>query len=222
MEEPSCCRQPTGSWKWSGGWLAVSTITGTPGRTEHGLEALLRQRVFGIGMGYEDLNDHDEIRRDSVLALACGRNDLTGHKRARARDRAYPLAGSSTLNRLELGTPGSAESHRYKKIVADPERLDALLVDLFLDMHPEPPEEIVLDLDVTGDQVHGNQEGGPVPRLLRSRLLSASPHHLRRPSARHTASPVEDRRRGGCARGVGAGGRADPGALAGSGDHRSG
>lgn len=130
-----------------------------PGRTEHGLGALLRQRVFGIGLGYEDLNDHDRIRRDSVLALACGRDDLTGRKRARARDREYPLAGSSTLNRLELGTPGSAESHRYKKIVADSERLDALLVDLFLDMHPQPPEEIVLDLDATDDQVHGNQEG---------------------------------------------------------------
>ena len=99
------------------------------------------------------------IRRDSVLALAWGRDDLTGQKRARARDREYPLAGSSTLNRLELGIPGSAESHRYKKIVADSERLDALLVDLFLDMHPQPPVEIVLDLDATDNQVHGNQEG---------------------------------------------------------------
>ena len=96
-EEPSCCKQPTGSW-WSGGWLAASTITGTRAERSMGLEALLRQRVFGIGMGYEDLNDHDEMRRDSVLALACGRDDLTGQKRARARDRAYPLAGSSTLN----------------------------------------------------------------------------------------------------------------------------
>ena len=104
-----------------------------PGRTEHGLEAVLRQRVFGIGMGFEDLSDHDQVRRDSVLALACGRDDLTGQKRARARDREYPLAGSSTLNRLELGTSGSAENHRYKKIVADPARLDALLVDLFLE-----------------------------------------------------------------------------------------
>ena len=60
---------------------------------------------------------------------------------------------------MELGIPGSAGGHRYKKIVADSERLDALLVDLFLDMHPQPPEEIVLDLDATDDQVHGNQEG---------------------------------------------------------------
>ena len=94
-----------------------------PVPTEHGLEALLRQRVFGIGMGHEDLNDHDEIRRDSVLALACGRDHRTGQKRARARDREHPLAGSSTLSRLEPGTPGSAESHRYKKIMADPEKL---------------------------------------------------------------------------------------------------
>ena len=104
-----------------------------PGRTEHGLEALLRRRVFGVGMGYEDLSDHNRIPRGSVLAPACGRDDLSGQKRARAHGREYPLAGSSTLNRLELGTPGSAESHRYKKIVADPERLDALLVDLFLE-----------------------------------------------------------------------------------------
>ena len=78
----------------------------------------------------------DEVRRDSLLALACGRDDLTGETRARARDRAYPLAGSSTLNRMELGSPETAKGHRYKKIVADQDKMDALLVDAFLDMQP--------------------------------------------------------------------------------------
>ena len=101
-----------------------------PTRTEHSLEALVRQRVFGLALGYEDLNDHDEIRRDSMLALACGRGDLTGEQRARVRDRAYPLAGSSTLNRMELGCPDTAAGDRYKKIVADQDELDGLLVDV--------------------------------------------------------------------------------------------
>ena len=131
-----------------------------PTRTEHSVEALARQRVLGLTLGYDDLNDHDEVRRDSLLALACGRDDLTGEARARARDRAYPLAGSSTLNRMELGSPETAKDHRYKKIVADQDKMDALLVDAFLDMHREPRQEIVIDLDATDDPVHGKQEGG--------------------------------------------------------------
>ena len=131
-----------------------------PTRTEHSLEALVRQRVFGLALGYEDLNDHDEIRRDSMLALACGRGDLTGEARARVRDRAYPLAGSSTLNRMELGCPDTAALDRYKRIVADRDELDGLLVDVFVDMHPKRPGEIVIDLDATDDPVHGKQEGG--------------------------------------------------------------
>ncbi len=125
-----------------------------PTRTEHSLEALVRQRVFGLALGYEDLNDHDEIRRDSMLALACGRGDLTGE------ERAYPLAGSSTLNRMELGCPDTAAGDRYRKIVADQDELDGLLVDVFVDMHAERLEEIVIDLDATDDPVHGKQEGG--------------------------------------------------------------
>ena len=90
-----------------------------PTRTEHSLEALVRQRVFGLALGYEDLNDHDEIRRDSMLALACGRGDLTGEERARARDRAFPLAGSSTLNRMELGCPDTAAARHPQHRGAD-------------------------------------------------------------------------------------------------------
>ena len=130
-----------------------------PARTEHPVAALVSQRVFGLALGYEDLNDHDGIRSDSHLALVCGRDDLTGQQRARVRDREYPLAGSSTLNRMELGSPDTAGSHRYRKIAADRDKLDALLVDLFLDMYRKPRREIVIDLDATDDPVHGKQEG---------------------------------------------------------------
>jgi hypothetical protein len=117
------------------------------------------QRVYGLALGYEDLNDHDALRADSVLALLAGKRDLTGASRERSRDRGYPLAGSSTLNRLELGTRASAAADRYKRIVADPAALDRLLVDLFVESHEKPPKEIWLDLDATDDPLHGHQEG---------------------------------------------------------------
>ena len=129
------------------------------GRVEHPLETLIGQRVYGLALGYEDLNDHDRLRDDSLVALALGREDVTGESRARERDRGHPLAGSSTLNRLELGTPEAAATHRYQKIVANCEAIDALLVELFVDAHEEAPEEIVLDLDATDDPLHGHQEG---------------------------------------------------------------
>ena len=128
-------------------------------RTEHSVQALVGQRVYGLALGYEDLNDHDRLRDDSVLALALEREDVRGEARVRERDRGHPLAGSSTLNRLELGEPELAAEHRYKKMVAHREALDALLVDLFIEAHREAPEEIVLDLDATDDPLHGHQEG---------------------------------------------------------------
>ncbi len=130
-----------------------------PRRCEHSLQRLLAQRLFGLALGYEDLCDHDRLRDDSLLALALGSDDLSGERRLRERDRGHPLAGSSTLNRLELGTPEQAPQDRYKRIVADPQRLDALLVELFLDSHAAAPEEIVLDVDATDDPLHGRQEG---------------------------------------------------------------
>ena len=104
-------------------------------------------------LGYKDLNDHDELRDDSSLALAVERDDLTGENRVRERDRGHPLAGLKTLNRLELGVPG--EPDRYKK--ADMEAIDELMVDLFLEA--PPPKESFLDFDSTDDPLHGNQEG---------------------------------------------------------------
>ena len=130
-----------------------------PTRCEHSLRDLVAQRLFGLVLGYEDINDHDSLRDDSLLALALGRGDLTGEQRSRARDQGHPLAGSSTLNRLELGQPGQAVADRYKRIVADPPQLDHLLVELFLDQHATAPQQIVLDVDATDDPLHGQQEG---------------------------------------------------------------
>ena len=130
-----------------------------PNSVEHSVRCLLAQRVYGLALGYEDVNDHDELRRDSLLALLVGQADLTGAGRVRARDRGCPLAGSSSLNRLELGTAASAAVDRYRRIAADPEAMDRLLVDLFVESYAEPPEEIWLDLDATDDPTHGHQEG---------------------------------------------------------------
>lgn len=126
---------------------------------EHSVQSLVAQRVYGLALGYEDLNDHDVLRADSLLALLVGKSDVTGEGRVRDRDKGCPLAASSTLNRLELSEPDSAAHSRYKRIAADPEALDRLLVDLFIESHAKPPREIWLDLDATDDPLHGRQEG---------------------------------------------------------------
>jgi len=96
-----------------------------PGKVEHTVRELVAQRVHGLALGYEDLNDHDRLRCDPLLALAAGKADPTGMDRARERDRGHALAGSSTPNRLELGDPeADAKRLRYSKIVADGEALD--------------------------------------------------------------------------------------------------
>ena len=94
------------------------------------------------------------LRADSLLAVLVGKSDLTGAQRERERDRGHPLAGSSTLNRLELSTPESAGRDRYKKIAADPQALDSVLVDVFMASYAKPPREIWLDLDATDDPLH--------------------------------------------------------------------
>ena len=116
---------------------------------EHSVRTLVGQRVFGIALGYEDLNDHDHLRHDPVMAV------LAGKLEARRQDCA-PVAGKSTLNRLELSRP---EPTRYHKISHDPPAIERLLVDLFIEAHARPPGQIVLDLDATDDLVHGHQEG---------------------------------------------------------------
>ena len=111
-------------------------------------------------MGYEDLNDHDELRLDPLFAVLVGKEDPEGEKRVRSQDRGKAVAGKSTLNRLELtpATPTAADL-RYKKIVMKPENIDRLFVNIFLQAHAEVPEQIVLDVDATDDPLHGNQEG---------------------------------------------------------------
>ena len=126
-------------------------------RVEHPVATLVKQRVFGIALGYEDLNDHETLRDDALLALAAGQADVLGAERARARDRGHALAGKSTLNRLELH--GLKESTRYHRIQHDGAALERQFVECFLDAHEKAPEQIVLDLDATDDPLHGGQEG---------------------------------------------------------------
>jgi Transposase DDE domain group 1 len=130
-------------------FAACFTDTRTAGLVEHPVKTLVMQRVIGIALGYEDLNDHDELRNDPVLAVLAG-------KLAAQRSDCAPLAGKSTLNRLELSR---AEPTRYHKISHDTAAIESLFVDLFLDAHSKPPKQIVLDLDATDDPLHGNQEG---------------------------------------------------------------
>ena len=131
-----------------------------PELIEHTVAELVAQRVYGLALGYEDLNDHDDLRRDPLLAVLVGKEDPEGEGRIRQQDKGKAMAGKSTLNRLELtpAEPTVAEL-RYKKIVMKPEEIDRLLVDVFLQSHGEPPEQIVLDVDATDDPLYGKQEG---------------------------------------------------------------
>lgn len=128
-------------------------------RIEHTVKELVAQRLYALALGYEDLNDHEELRRDPLLAVLVEKEDPTGESRLRERDRGRALAGKSTLNRLELTKATVEAEERYKKIALDTAAVDRLLVDLFLEAHEAPPKAIVLDLDATNDPVHGNQEG---------------------------------------------------------------
>jgi hypothetical protein len=130
-----------------------------PERIEHSLVDLLKQRLFGLCLGYEDLNDHDWLREDALLAVIVGKEDPEGNNRESARDRGKALAGKSTLNRLELTPVGADAGDRYKKIAADIRATHNFLVDGFLVQHDSPPQRIVLDLDATDDPVHGDQLG---------------------------------------------------------------
>src|ERR1035441_9419250 len=116
---------------------------------EHTVEELVAQRVYGLALGYEDLNDHEELRNDPLLTVLV----------EKANPGPEALAGKSTLNRLELTKETASQKERYKKIVLDHGAVDRLLVDVFLQAHREAPKEIILDLDATDDPLHGKQEG---------------------------------------------------------------
>lgn len=126
---------------------------------EHTLEELVAQRIYALALGYEDLNDHDELRNDPLLAVLVGKNDPTGKDRLRDRDKGKALAGKSTLNRLELTPVGANKNSRYKKITVDRHAVDELFTGVFLDSHSHAPSEIILDLDATDDPLHGHQAG---------------------------------------------------------------
>src|SRR3954447_25765811 len=130
-----------------------------PDLIEHSVLELVAQRVYALALGYEDLNDHDDLRRDPLLATVVGKGDPSGKTRRRQRDRGKPLAGKSTLNRLELTPVGAGKASRYKKITCRTRDVERLFVSLFLQAHPRPPERIVPDLDATDDPVHGHQLG---------------------------------------------------------------
>lgn len=118
-------------------------------RIEHTVQELVAQRVYGLALGYEDLNDHEQLRKDPLLAVLV----------EKAEPGQDVLAGKSTLNRLELTKATVSAQERYKKIVLDHGAVDRLLVDLFLQAHRSAPEQIILDLDATDDPLYGQQEG---------------------------------------------------------------
>ena len=112
---------------------------------EHTIQEMLSQRIYGLALGYEDINDHEQLRTDPVFGILAGREDLN-----------EPLAGKSTLNRMELGTGSNG---RYKKITFWRDAMDELMVKVFIESSPTVPVEIVLDMDTTDLPLHGKQEG---------------------------------------------------------------
>lgn len=120
-----------------------------PDLIEHRLEELVGQRIYGLALGYEDLNDHEQLRKDPLLGVLVEKEDAGREL----------LAGKSTLNRLELTAEKASAKDRYKKIVLHHGAVDRLLVDLFLQAHVEAPQQIILDVDATDDPLYGKQEG---------------------------------------------------------------
>lgn len=127
-----------------------------PRWTDHSVAELLRQRLFGLALGYEDLNDHNELRRDPLLAVACQKQDPLGADRLHRSEEGIALAGASTLNRLELS---NSKVSRYHKLEHDPARVQALVLRSGVRCVPKAAEEIVLDLDAMGHLLHGEQQG---------------------------------------------------------------
>ena len=130
-----------------------------PELIEHTVEELVAQRAYALALGYEDLNDHDDLRHDPLLAVLVGKKDPLGQTRGRKRDRGKALAGKSTLNRLELTPVRANAKSRYKKITLDRRAVQCLFTDVFIQSHKRPPRRIVLDLDATDDVLHGQQSG---------------------------------------------------------------
>lgn len=121
---------------------------------DYSVKQLVTQRIYGLVLGYEDVNDHDKLRDDAALAIALEKVD-------KLESTQVSLAGKSTINRLEYcpETILNQENSRYHRIEHDPKKIEKLFVDIFLQSYKKPPKQIILDMDVTDDRVHGNQEG---------------------------------------------------------------
>lgn len=135
-----------------------------PSRVEHSIEAMVAQRLYGLVQGYEDLNDHETLRADVMLGMAVG-------KLERQRGEGAPLAGKSTLNRLEQSyrrDDSAAVNARYVKTTVDPVQLEGVLLKLFFAQQSRPPKRLILDMDVTDDTTHGAQEGADFNGYYRS------------------------------------------------------
>ncbi|MFI5382116.1 MAG: IS1380 family transposase [Tepidisphaerales bacterium] len=130
-----------------------------PDLVEHPLTDLLKQRIFGLCLGYEDLIDHDRLRHDPLLAVLVGKNDPQGQQRVRPQDKGKALAGKSTLNRLELTPVRANAGSRYKKTVAHLDAMQRFFVDAFVQQYLVPPQRLVLDLDSTDFPLYGHQLG---------------------------------------------------------------
>jgi len=142
-------------------WISETAKCFSDGRNpdliEHSVYELCAQMIYGLALGYEDLNDHDRLCTDPLLAVLCGKSDPSGGNRRCGKDKGKPLAGKSTLNRLQLSTD---TGDRYKRIVCDEEKMANLFIDQFINRpRNEEPTELILDLDATDDPIHGMQEG---------------------------------------------------------------
>ena len=131
------------------------------GYAEHSIGQLVAQRVYGLCLGYEDLNDHDQLRYDPLIATLCQQTDVEGRKRRRDADEGKALAGKATLQRLESAPGEEAGLGRYHRIFHDPAAIERFFVEHFLDHYNAgcQPGQIILDLDATDDPIHGSQEG---------------------------------------------------------------
>src|SRR3954465_6447777 len=166
-------------------------------RIAHSVEELIAQRIYALALGYEDLNDHEQLRADPLLAVLAGKRDPEGKDRKQERDRGKALAGKSTLNRWELTRADATEQERYAKIVMDPAAIDQLLVEAFLEAHATPPGG-----DGARSGCHRRSTLRQTGRTLLSRLLwplllFAVVHLRGRSSVVRTAAALEYRCLGG-------------------------
>lgn len=123
---------------------------------DHSVQQMVSQRIYGLALGYEDLNDHERLRLDPVLATACNKVDPLGHDRFNPAHRGVALAGASTLNRLELSNNKNSRCH---KVPHDPLKVEACLLEMGVRCLPKHTREAVVDLDAMGHRLHGTQEG---------------------------------------------------------------